>query len=126
MDEVPVEAGSDSRAEIDRCTACGGMFLEFFDGEPGAIARGLESRGDVVRAGTRPSEGDGLMCPDCEQPMVLRAYLDQGPELPRCEGCLALFLTPETREQMARLELAPAEEHREPGWLEQLIDWVRA
>lgn len=124
MDELPIDAGARAeRTEIDRCGACGGIFLEFFDGEPAAISRGLRSRGDVPTGQTDAREdARPCQCPDCGTEMVLRRYLGQGPALPRCESCLGLFLTPALREEMARFTAAPEEEsHEEPGWVRRLI-----
>ena len=112
------------RADIDRCPSCGGVFLEFFDGEPSALARGLDRRPDLAPTGGRPQGGDHR-CPDCGEPMVIRAYLDQGPEVPRCETCLAVFLTPALRVEMARLRLARDPEATEDeGWMHKLLGWL--
>lgn len=125
MDEVPVRqdpTDASAGARIDRCPDCGGMFLEFFDGEPSAISRGLRGRSDLV--GTPPSEPtESLFCPDCDGPMVRRRYLEHGPELARCESCLAVFLTPAEVEELARLTL-PAEESAEGSWLDRLLRWI--
>ena len=119
MDEVPVDAGAGAHAEIDRCPACGGVFLEFFDGEPAALSRGLA--GAAPPASGRPT-GDAV-CPDCEETMVLRPYLDEGPVIPRCEGCLAVFLTPALREEMAAWRAAP-DAPEEASWVTRLLGWL--
>ncbi len=125
MDEVPARsdpADPGVGAQIDRCPRCAGLFLEFFDGEPSAISRGLRGRADVAPGpGSEPVSG--LRCPDCESTMTRRRYLDDGPELSRCESCLAVFLTPGEVEELARLTLAP-EEQREPSWLDRLLAWL--
>jgi len=127
MDEVPVTGSADdpsARAEIDRCGRCGGVFLEFFDGEPSALSRGLQERADLAPPGASPHAGE-LTCPDCGAAMVREPYLGQGPELPRCGSCLAVFLTPAQREDLATLALPPEEPTGEPSWLERLVGWVR-
>lgn len=127
MQEIPIETDASdpsTRAEIDRCASCGGVFLEFFDGEPSALARGLEKRSDLPPTGGRGHGGDHL-CPDCGEPMVIRPYLDQGPAIPRCETCLAVFLTPALRHEMAQLRLArEPEESEERGWMDRLMTWL--
>ena len=123
MDELPVRADDPSaHAQIDRCAACGGLFLEFFDGEPSALSRELREHGDT---GARPARHPShpLACPDCEAPMVRRAYLGEGPELARCESCLAVFLAPDQVAALARLELA-REPEPEPSWLARLLGWL--
>lgn len=111
-----------AHAQVDRCAACGGLFLEFFDGEPSAISRDLRERSDA--GATRAREAPvRLACPDCEEPMVRRAYLGEGPELARCESCLAVFLAPHEVAQLARLELARDPEPEE-SWLVRLLGWL--
>ena len=138
MTEVPVPRGeSEERAEVDRCDACGGLFLEFFDGEPSGLARSLLGEARPVSAGPadpmEPSpsptaaalpepDREELVCPDCERALSFRAYLGEGPELPRCEVCLAVFLTPALLERVADLELSP--EPEAPSWLERLMSWL--
>lgn len=123
MEELPVAAdpSGTEHAEIDRCERCGGLFLEFFDGEPSALSRAWEGGADP-RAPLVPERP--ITCPDCESPMVERAYLGHGPRLPRCETCLAVFLTPASRQELARMSL-PREREPEPGWLERALAWAR-
>jgi Zn-finger nucleic acid-binding protein len=124
MDAVPVNGDPNDasvQVEADVCGKCGGIFLEFFDGEPSAISRGMLKSGGLARSGAA-STGE-LVCPDCAAPMVRKAYLDQGPELARCEQCLAVFLAPDDVESLARLELAP-EPSEKPSWLDRLLRWI--
>jgi Zn-finger nucleic acid-binding protein len=125
MDAVPVSADPNDasvRAEADICAKCGGIFLEFFDGEPSAISRGMIKRRELDRKGAA-HEG-ALTCPDCDSPMVRKAYLGQGPSLARCEQCMAAFLAPDEVAVLARLELAPEIAHVEPSWLGRLLSWL--
>jgi Zn-finger nucleic acid-binding protein len=125
MDAVPVSgdpSDPQARAEADVCAKCGGMFLEFFDGEPAAISRDILRNTDVkptvsLNVGT-------LRCPDCAEEMVRKAYLDQGPELARCETCMAVFLAPDEVETLARMELKEEPAPKEPSWLSRLIGWL--
>ncbi len=110
-------------AAIDRCGSCRGLFLEFFDGEPSAISRGLVDRGDVPHAGEAPLPAEQLTCPDCATAMVRRIYLERGPSLARCESCMAVFLTPSEVDALSRLVLSP-EEREDPSWLERLLAWL--
>lgn len=126
MDEVPVRTDphdASARAEIDRCAGCGGLFLEFFDGEPSAISRGLRGRADLAETRREPAP-DRRVCPDCDAPMIRRAYLGQGPELARCDTCMAVFLTPAEAASLAQLVLEPEAPREEPSWLERLLRWL--
>jgi Zn-finger nucleic acid-binding protein len=90
MGEMPVPVEAAGSAAVDVCDRCGGVFLEFFDGEPGSLARGvlehLEQSPDAVEGG-RPT------CPDCGQPMQYVRYMKTGPHLARCGNCMGVFVT---------------------------------
>jgi Zn-finger nucleic acid-binding protein len=112
-----------SSAEVDRCDRCGGYFIEFFDGEPSAISRAIDARKEEAPdARLDPSE---LVCPDCSSALILRAYLGQGPDIARCDDCMAVFVSRKDIEALARLELSPEErEKEEPSWMARLFDWL--
>lgn len=122
MDAYPVDgpAAPGGHVEIDRCASCGGTFFEFFDGEPIRLAH--ETLESVPRA-----KGGAVtrapVCPDCGVSMDRRRYLDAGPELARCEACMALFVSAAELEELARTRLN--EPDRPDGWLEKLLAWVR-
>jgi hypothetical protein len=79
------------RAAVDLCCGCGGVFLEFFDGEPAMLSRHIEPHVQPPR-GVRRGRSR-LTCPDCHRGMVLRPYLDDGPTVARCHRCMATFAT---------------------------------
>jgi Zn-finger nucleic acid-binding protein len=114
--------------EVDVCGKCRGVFVEFFDGEPGAISRGMVAqragRSGSTATATLPK---GLTCPDCAAPMRPKPYLGKGPKLARCGQCLSAFLTPADVEALARLE---HEVEPEPGqsetWVARLRGWLTA
>lgn len=106
-------------ADVDVCDTCHGAFLEFFDGEPVALAGAMLS---VVRLDGPVLFHDELVCPDCVAPMERRAYLEQGPQVPRCETCLALFLDPALLEELARTRFT--EEEEEKTWFGRLLSAV--
>jgi Zn-finger nucleic acid-binding protein len=126
MDVVSLDGSrSNVEAAIDVCASCRGAFFEFFDGEPSAISRALPRR-PPGRASARTPKG-ALMCPDCAAPMVRKAYLGNGPELARCEQCMAAFVTPDEMQVLAQLSLeadakdgAPA-----PSWTARAWQWLR-
>jgi hypothetical protein len=125
MEELRVptgEAEPSGYAEVDRCAGCGGLFLEFFDGEPSRLSRAVMAR-PRAQPRARPPAGV-LTCCDCERPMVRRPYLGQGPDLARCEACLAVFLSPAEAARLAQLTLRPEVEEKEPSWLVRLLRWL--
>jgi Zn-finger nucleic acid-binding protein len=117
-----------SEAEVDVCDACGGIWVDWFDGEVKAIAAetlhvnepvapGGKGRNEAVAAGA---------CPRCTRQIVPERYAigAQGAaELLRCEECLGVFVTRTSAEQLASLaeseQLTPPAESRaiDPvGW----------
>jgi Zn-finger nucleic acid-binding protein len=125
MDAVPLSGDANDatvKAEADACAKCGGIFLEFFDGEPAAISRAMVGRDELHRSGG--AQAGELRCPDCACAMVRKAYLGVGPELARCEQCLAVFLAPDEVALLANLALPPEQTTAEPTWLSRLLGWL--
>lgn len=100
--------------DIDVCGACGGVWLDWFDGEPRAIAT------KVVEAGVvgRPSSPDSLRaqeraigaCPRCTTQLVSERLADA--RVLRCESCAGSFVSREAAETLAAL---PADEPPPPS-----------
>jgi Zn-finger nucleic acid-binding protein len=122
MEAVPLSGPGDAsmQTEADVCSKCGGVFLEFFDGEPSAVSR---------RMMKRPKRTTGLLmpdaaCPDCSTPMTRKPYLGHGPEIARCDECLAVFISEGELPALARLELPPESSANEPTWIAKLLAWI--
>jgi Zn-finger nucleic acid-binding protein len=115
MDSFHVALSSGGAADVDRCSTCGSVFLDYFDGEPAEVAREVERAG-IHRPGVAPA---AELCPACRIPLRLVAYLDEGPEIYRCGGCGGAFLTPVQLGMVADFRpRAPAE--KKPRLLELL------
>jgi ribosomal protein S27AE len=117
MDVVGVSIDG-GRGEIDRCPACGGVFFDFDDGEPRELARCMPElprpRGGVaVRADPA--------CPACGEPLVLGAYLGQGPDVLRCGACAGLAARWDEVEALARA-VDVEEPVPEGSWLRRLAE----
>ena len=102
MEEVTVPRDGQESSQVDLCARCGGVYLDFFDGEPGDLARGGvtyfppgEDTPEVIP--------DHLTCPDCGTAMTPYRYLDQGPSIGRCDSCLAAFATPAQLQRLASM-----------------------
>ncbi len=107
------------QVEVDVCDGCGSVFLDYFDGEPGAVARSLETAGRF-KPGVAVSPTKG--CPECRADLVLTPYLDEGgPDIYRCGRCGGAFLLPVQLGAIA--DYRPAKKDRR-GKLEQLVDAV--
>ena len=86
-------------AEIDVCDECGGVWLDWFDGEPHAVAAEVEER----RRGTPipPMTARVRRCPRCTRTLdadvlpwldAREGELDAGVEVFRCGECAGIFL----------------------------------
>jgi Zn-finger nucleic acid-binding protein len=120
MREVELRLRGGGGTGIDLCDSCGGVFLEFFDGEPVALSRRLLPALHPTRPGT-PSAGDELDCPDCRTPMVEQPYLRRGPAIARCESCMSVFATRPQLQELAEFRI-PEDGGAEPTWADALAE----
>ena len=100
MTAVPIED-----AELDVCGGCGGLWVDWFDGEVRAVARQAISQQFVGRPSdpsTMHNEASALgACPRCMQQLVGERYelvshdvkSDTGAHLLRCESCAGAFVS---------------------------------
>jgi hypothetical protein len=116
MREILCEPPGES-AWVDVCDSCGGVFIEFFDGESSAIARDLV-KSAPLRAGTSVDSEAKPICPECAIPMHTGSYLGDGPEIERCGGCASLFMTRDGLEAMADYR---AKHIERSSWLERVL-----
>jgi len=111
---------ADSR--IDLCRGCGGVWLDWFDGEATALARAVEQAGfDHTGAAGHPS----LACPRCQIQLSAERFRDQGPDVLRCGDCQGLFLSDEAVSRIAALNPAAEPAADETGPLDRLIGVLR-
>ncbi len=96
---TPMRIENVPSAEIDVCDACGGLWLDWFDGEPHAVAVEIEA----VRSGTpiAPVDTSEKHCPRCTKDLEseLLRWLDArdeewvtGVEVFRCGECAGVFI----------------------------------
>ncbi len=119
-------------AEVDVCTGCGGMWVDWFDGEVRQVATQILA-GEAAGASRPPPNGSKLRnepfatgaCPRCTRQLVVERYVvrvDVGPrslertsvstttgaDLLRCEECAGVFVPRTSASLLATLP--PAEE----------------
>lgn len=122
-------------AEVDVCTACGGMWVDWFDGEVRQIATSV-LEGETARA-SRPAPPTSSLrsenlatgaCPRCMRQLAVERYVvrvDVGPrgapqtsvsttgaDLLRCEECAGVFVP---RTSAALLATLPPDEAAPPS-----------
>ncbi|MDB4944261.1 MAG: hypothetical protein JWP97_3795 [Labilithrix sp.] len=122
------------QAESEVCDACGGTWIDWFDGEVHAIAAEQEAvraaRGvPLPGRASQPNAGTGA-CPRCTRALVPELYpfpdttgteLLDGVDLLRCPDCAGAFVP----RGSAHLLLDRLHEPRAPGALEALVQLVR-
>jgi hypothetical protein len=91
------------RGGVDVCDRCGGVFLDFFDGEPALLSREITLHLERFQMPFKPGSAP-LRCPDCERSMDVHPYLNDGPNIARCNRCLAMFATPEQIRALATFD----------------------
>jgi Zn-finger nucleic acid-binding protein len=118
MREVELRLRDGGSTGIDLCDSCGGVFLEFFDGEPVALSRRLLPALHPTRPDA-PSLGAELRCPDCRTPMVEQPYLHRGPHIARCESCMSVFATRAQLQELAGFRI-PEDGGAQPTWADAM------
>jgi ferredoxin len=139
-------------AEVDVCGACGGMWVDWFDGEVKGVATEL-LRSETERA-SRPSVATSSLrneafatgaCPRCTRQLAIERYVVKadvgreggrtsittatGADLLRCEECAGVFVPRTSATLLATLpqdedEVPPPSSAVGPGVLEPL-PWQR-
>lgn len=109
--------------DVDVCGACGGVWIDWFDGEIRAVTS--EALSGEPRE-LRPSDPDSLRnetramgaCPRCTRQLVAERYLvktqyiegqstqETGADLLRCEECAGAFVSRTAAETLATLPAA--------------------
>lgn len=108
MREAPVTLKAGAGVVVDVCDDCGTVFLEYFDGEPAMLARALD--GSMPRRKAALESSTAAKCPDCDIELELRPYLEEGPSVYRCGGCLAVVATRAQLLRLAQFRVAPDRE----------------
>lgn len=124
-----------SEAEVDVCDACGGMWVDWFDGEVKKVATEVLA-GEAERL-SRPSAPASSLraeavatgaCPRCTRQLVVERYVvvtekkegdeqkvvkqQTGADLMRCEECAGVFVS---RSSASLLATLPADETPPPS-----------
>lgn len=134
----PMQTEPLSRAEVDVCPACGGMWVDWFDGDLEAIAIEAE-RGRVARGTPLPRalrQPVATRCPRCSQALSAELYrfgdarddeLVSGVEVFRCADCAGAFVPRSAAHLLLdRTKQAPTMTLWELIWDGDVIDWLRA
>ncbi len=88
MDRVVLEKSSEP---VDVCHACGGVFIDWFDGEVRDIVATLDAQPAAVGAKSLPGLPAVTTCPRCNAPMAHVAG-EWGAFIGRCGECFGSFV----------------------------------
>lgn len=99
--------------EVDVCTACGGIWVDWFDGEVRKVTTEALRAAPPVAPPERTSRNEAVAfgaCPRCTRQLARERYAIDGQatgaELLRCEECMGVFVSAAAAETLASL---PAE-----------------
>jgi Zn-finger nucleic acid-binding protein len=81
----PKEVGD---AVIDVCVACGGIWVDWFDGDLVVLVRGAPP----VPGARVPERPGSASCPRCRRPLDGERYLESRAEILRCGDCAGAFV----------------------------------
>ena len=114
MKPVTLPDEVDNQIVVDLCEACRCVFIEYFDGDAANVARALrdepllqgDALGDLSRPASEPvgDHRDPPYCPECDIPLQLMLYMQQGPAVYRCNQCMATLATAQQIAALARYE----------------------
>jgi Zn-finger nucleic acid-binding protein len=75
-------------AVIDVCAACGGIWVDWFDGDLVVMVRGAPA----LSGARLPDQPGSASCPRCRRPLDAERYLESQAEILRCGDCAGAFV----------------------------------
>lgn len=137
--KADLEAQEILGSAVDRCVECGGLWVDWFDGDLPQIVRGVRDAGQA-----KPASDDGreeknafgsakkssklLPCPRCSRPLNQEHFQQSGPIIFRCGECLGAYVPADCAAELSRFELleteAPAKGD-DAGFWRGLIERIR-
>lgn len=112
---------------IDVCEGCGGVWLDWFDGEATELARQAAPLPPIESA---PPPLSRHSCPRCVVALDRESFLGQGPDVLRCSGCMGLFVPRTSFDDLLAIKPADADEPppsiHPRGWPARMLARVRA
>lgn len=119
-----LDARQAGEATIDVCGHCRGIFLDWHDGDPRELVRGLVTPLSALPVGDAPPKLPGA-CPRCAVPFHVELFEERGPWLQRCEGCHGIFLDVVAAEVLASTSSPDSLPPDERGPISRIGDAMR-
>jgi Zn-finger nucleic acid-binding protein len=92
-------------AIIDVCPACGGLWVDWFDGDLVQMVRGAPHVPDAARVLDRPGRWE---CPRCHRGLEEESYQGTTADVRRCADCAGVFVPKTSIGAVAHLTEADA------------------
>jgi Zn-finger nucleic acid-binding protein len=112
-------------AVIDVCPACGGIWVDWFDGELVEMVRGAPPASSAPLS----ERGGRHECPRCQRPLASERYLESNAEILRCADCAGAYVPRGSAQAVARYDPEsppPAGAlHRLAVLIERWLGWER-
>jgi len=83
-----LEAAGAGEAIVDVCPGCGGVWVDWFDGDLAAVMK----QAPTLIPGEARGQGGNQACPRCQCALAWETYLETGAELLRCGECAGAFV----------------------------------
>jgi Zn-finger nucleic acid-binding protein len=84
-------------ATIDVCPGCAGVWVDWFDGDLGAMVRGAPT----AARGAAPAQVGNAACPRCTLPLTAERWQESRAHILRCGGCAGAFVPRDAAEVIA-------------------------
>jgi Zn-finger nucleic acid-binding protein len=111
---------------IDVCENCGGVWLDWFDGEAPELARQAAPLPSIDVA---PPPLSRQACPRCVAPLRHELFLGRGPGVFRCADCMGLFVPRASFDDLLEIEPTHADEpppsEHPRGWPARMLARIR-
>ena len=111
------------KAIIDVCPSCGGIWVDWFDGELLAMVQGAPRGVGVGNGGDGGAWGEA--CPRCKMPLHAEQYLESRAAILRCGDCAGAFVSRSAAKTLIALQPGREKAPVEPDALERLIAVLR-
>lgn len=106
---------------IDVCPSCGGIWVDWFDGEIIRMAQGAPRSAPAGHA-----TGGASACPRCHSALAREGYLDTGAAILRCADCVGAFVPREAVALLVNAGDRGTDQGAAPhGVLERLLEILR-
>jgi Zn-finger nucleic acid-binding protein len=113
-------------AVIDVCPTCGGIWVDWFDGDLVAMVQGAPRAGGA-RGGEAGGGGNGgeTSCPRCRQELHPEQYLESRAAILRCGDCAGAFVARSAARMLIAIQPGRDKDPEKPDALTRLIAVLR-